>query len=629
VRTLSKQKNIYPSVPLFLSLYLICVVSSRFLGPLYGPIVLTAATVFFVSCLFEMLSWLQRMTFAATLFLGMSPLYLLLRGYVSEEPLTRFDLQIYAIVFTLSFFAFRLFFIPPRSRFINLPHDLKEAYVTFVGFAPLALLLMINGYLREKSLGYSLALFASGDNKNHLVAAVELISYGSLDPATFYRQPISSPSFLSLLISQKEIASESPSENLSQLMQIFSFSWILLIAILSLSFMSISDLLVRQFSRKSLAPAVIALITSAGFVGLFSFSIGPALIDGFYTAIFGVVSLVALLIWFFALYEKNRNSSFHIVLGLVLFINSVFAWMFVLPFSFAILAIGVFNTLSYSKSKQIGFVLWMSIGIIFSILLIHYSNFGQNLIRSAKIAMNTPGAVNATDPKLLYLILFTLAFWALFASNKLFQKKIFQLIAAQLTSLLSLKIFSNLDFLGWNYYLIKYQWMMLVTLSATLLAIVVSQLAMILQNAKKTVAVFAILCLLSSTYLISELSVNPGNIWPKILNGWDNPRAITIDKVLSTRIEVSNPTLFFHFGYAGESRLANFWLNALTVPQEPIKGWNYTIDPSGDVTPICDLNAYYPKVIIITSDPELESLVKAKCPSTEIRIELNKPIFPE
>jgi len=599
------------------------------LGPLYGPITLTVATVFFVSCLFNMLSWLQRMTFAATLFIGMSPLYLLLRGYIVQEPLTSLDLQIYAAVFSLLFLTFRFFSTEPRSRFFNFPHNLEEACVTLAAFAPLALLLMVNVYLRAKSLGYSLAPFASGDNKNHLVAAVELINYGSLDPATFYRQPISSPSFLSLLISQKEIASKNTSENLSQLMQIFSFSWILLIALLALSFMSISDLFVRQFSRTRHRPAVIILITSAGFIGLFSFSIGPALIDGFYTAILGVVSLISLLIWFFATYAKNRISSFHIFLGFFLFINSVLAWMFVLPFSFTILAIGVFNTLSYSKSKQIVFVLWMGIGIIYSILLIHYSNFGQNLISSAKIAMNTPGAVNATDPKLLYLILLTLAFWALFASNKLFQKRIMQLIAAQVISLLSLKIFSNLDLFGWNYYLIKYQWMMLVTLSATTLAIVVSQFATILQNAKKTVAIFAILFLVNTTYLISELSVKQGNIWPKILIGWDNPRAITIDKVLSTHIEVTNPTLFFHFGYAGESRLANFWLNALTVPQEPIKGWNYTIDPLGDVAPICDLNAYYPKITIITSDPELESLVNDKCPSTEIRIELNKPIFPE
>jgi hypothetical protein len=85
--------------------------------------------------------------------------------------------------------------------------------------------------------------------------------------------------------------------------------------------------------------------------------------------------------------------------------------------------------------------------------------------------------------------------------------------------------------------------------------------------------------------------------------------------------------MFFHYGYAGDAMLANFWLNAFIDPAEPLKGWNYTIDTAGDVKQLCDVNAYYPEVNLVTSDSALEGLLNQACPDEKFNIILKPSLF--
>lgn len=135
--------------------------------------------------------------------------------------------------------------------------------------------------------------------------------------------------------------------------------------------------------------------------------------------------------------------------------------------------------------------------------------------------------------------------------------------------------------------------------------------------------------ILLATFLISESIVGVNNVYKKIWNGWDNPRAVTLDKMFEFEINKSVPTLFFHFGYAGESRMANFWQTAFTDPVEPLKGWNYTIDTTGNPQQMCDVNHYYPEVRLVTSDANLSKNLMELCPNEKFTIELENPIFPE
>jgi hypothetical protein len=68
-------------------------------------------------------------------------------------------------------------------------------------------------------------------------------------------------------------------------------------------------------------------------------------------------------------------------------------------------------------------------------------------------------------------------------------------------------------------------------------------------------------------------------------------------------------------------------MNAFSNPQDPIRGWNYTIDTAGAVKQICEVNAYYPKVTIVTSDMKLEQDIADYCPKEEFTIKLVPPAF--
>jgi hypothetical protein len=126
---------------------------------------------------------------------------------------------------------------------------------------------------------------------------------------------------------------------------------------------------------------------------------------------------------------------------------------------------------------------------------------------------------------------------------------------------------------------------------------------------------------------ISELSVSSNKVWQKIWSGWENPRSSIINQVLAQDINRKNPTLFFHYGYGGDAMLANFWLTAFSDPVDPIRGWNYTIDTTGDPKQLCGVNAYYPTVTVVTSDSMLENELLKICPDEFFEIKLQAPLL--
>ena len=77
----------------------------------------------------------------------------------------------------------------------------SNSLLVFISLIPMLCIFTFFEFLKGKGSGYALAWIASGDSKNHLITAVELVKIGSLDVSTFYRQPVSSSSLLSLAIS--------------------------------------------------------------------------------------------------------------------------------------------------------------------------------------------------------------------------------------------------------------------------------------------------------------------------------------------------------------------------------------------------------------------------------------------
>jgi hypothetical protein len=607
------------------SLPLILLVSgfivTNLIGRNFGPVLQFFLVVFLVSPHIPSRFEIQKLAVTATLIVGLSPIYLLARGLVTKDPLNSADFNYYLLLFfVLSTFTSHVRCFREPSA-IGRPQIIRpfSALSSLTGFLAI---LALQVQLRNRSLGDSIAWVAGGDSKEHLVNAYSLINYGHLNPISFLTQPSSSPSYLSLVFSQLELTHTDIELKLLSLLQAYSMTWILLIGILCLSFAAAMDVLWRLLNPSDLQTPKVLLATSS-LIPLFSFSLGPALTDGFFTAIFGIAAVVTLLIWFIEVFNSKNVYYSQVILGVLIFATSVMGWMFVIPFTAPILLLGIRNLFKKFNFKS-NYVdpAWLSL-IATSLLLIHFSEIGQEFIQKSKVALSTSGAVNATDTQFYISAISLLALLGLISlnRNRTLGRSLLVISALEIASLIAFKKYSNLSVFSWNYYLIKYQWIMLVALLALIFTIL---LMFVYTNLPKQMlprfAGLAFVTLLIFT--LSETLVNTNSTWKRIWDGWQNPRGVTIEKLLEQDLDEYNPTMFFHFGYGGDDQLGNFWLNAFINPVEPIKGWNYTIDTTGDPSQLCGVNYFYPSITVITSDMKLEEKVLEICPNEDFTFKL-------
>lgn len=579
-----------------------------------------------VSTLITNFTSLQRLAISISLIIGLSPFYLILRGFLVNSKTTNLDLQIY---------LFSFIFLTVLSKFIQIKFSnvktLKLENIDLrsiiAGFSGLLLLSCLELYLLSKSVGNGVAWVASGDSKNHFVNAVQLIDYGNLDPRTFLTQPVSAPAFLSLLISQKTVLGLSNAEILSEQIQIYAHFWVLLTGALGLIFSALFQSiwnLIHKNSKKF--PIIVAVLFS--MLPLISLIIGSATYDGFFTAIFGIATTCTMIIWFLESVKLSRFSVGFVFLGCLLFISSLMAWMFIIPFTGAILILGIRNQLQYQFKNNLYVDFFLITGILFIGLTIHFSPIGQSMIHKAKAALSATGAVNVNNPNFFFTLVVLIFVFSIVIrnQNKLASEVLLTLGAAQLVSLIAFKFFSNLTLFSWNYYLLKYQWIMVSAMICLTTALVVSVLSLAKMSGNTGLIVVSSLIFIV-VFTLSESLVATNRMWQRAILGWQNPSAQMMNKVLSEKIDYKNPTMFFRYGYAGNATLGNFWINSFADPIEPIKGWNYTIDTDGDANQLCELNAYYPTVSIITADPKLGSELSQLCPEETFIIKLEKPVY--
>jgi hypothetical protein len=600
---------------------LLGILSSRAMGPNYGPILQLILVALLVSPYFPSRSRSQRFALSVTLIVGISPLYLLVRGFVTRAQLSAADLSIYFLLFL---FTVSILHFLNSSKKIDRPAHIAfqnplNFFSTLSGFL---LLLLFQIELRKRSIGESISWVASGDSKEHLVNSFNLIGYGYLDPASFLNQPSSAPTYLSLVFSQMDFSGIGIAERLNYLLQIYSMTWVVLIGILSVSFAAATEVVWRILNPDKNETPKLLLICSS-LIPLMSFSVGPALFDGFFTAIFGITITISLLTWFIESYWEKDFTPSSTAVGIVLFISSIFAWTFVVPFTGMILFLGLRNLFRKSKFNSFYVELVGLSALLGTIALVHLTRYGQDLIYKSKVALSTSGAVNATDTQFYFsaVSLLGLLGFITFRKNIFLGKSLLIIVLVELSSLFALKKYSNLSIFSWNYYLIKYQWIMLISLLAVAFAVGISLLYANLSR-QKLHRFMGVAFTILMIYSLSETLVSTNRIWQKVWSGWQNPRGVTIDKLLEQKLDKYNPTMFFHFGYGGDDQLGNFWLNAFIDPVDPIKGWNYTIDTSGDPSQLCGVNYFYPSMTVITSDMKLEEAVNEICPDEDFTFKL-------
>jgi hypothetical protein len=314
--------------------------------------------------------------------------------------------------------------------------------------------------------------------------------------------------------------------------------------------------------------------------------------------------------------------------GLFIFTSAVTAWMFVTPVTALLLLLGIRNNLKKNLRNKKYLDVSIFTSCVLLVVALHESAFVQSLIYKAKLSLTASGAVNAPNPNYFFLVLAFILIGGLLLITKIGQigNYLVQIATIQVFGLFAFKSFSNLGIFDWNYYLSKYQWIMLAALIGLLLAASISVLAVLLISNKQNYLI-GLSLFVFVVFIISETVVTTNKVWEKIWIGWENPRSLVINEALMQEIDRENPTMFFHYGYAGDSKLANFWLNAFSNPVDPIKGWNYTIDTTGDPRQLCDVNAYYPTVTVVTSDSMLEQDLLQLCPSEIFEVKLQAPIL--
>lgn len=594
-----------------LFIVLTSILVSSLTNPIFGSFQLFLVLIIFISPIIPSQFATFRISIVAILLIGLSPLYLVARGFFTRSQITNWDLQIYFFTFA----AFALLFGSVLSRtkdselFESRFVELKKTIPSFFG---LFFSVIVTLFLQSKSIGHAVAWISSGDSKNHLVNSGSITNYGFLDPGTFLTQPVSSPTFLSLILSQSgENLTVDPS-TLSYQILTYAYVWVLLIGVLGLTFSATLEVIWKKFYSEGNTPSVLLILLS--IIPLFSFILGPALFDGFFTAIFGISALVAMTLWYIESFQNQQKIFSFGILGSLVFFSTLMSWMFVATLTSLLLTFGLRNLIKNLKVQYYFVDLLIFTAFLFGALLIHFSELGQSFIYQAKVALSVTGAVNSSNPN--FYVVAMIGLLLIGVSDRHVKKQNSQIFISlgilNLVALIFLKNFSNLGINSWNYYLIKYQWIMLSSLLAVLVSYVFVKVYLLNLN-KPFRRNTSLLLLLLSIFLTSESIVPANNVWQKIVRGWENPRSEIMNIVLSQKLDFKNPTMFFHYGYAGDAMLGNFWMNAYSDPMDPIRGWNYTIDTAGDPKQLCEVNAYYPQVTVLTQDLELQEQLKSLC----------------
>ena len=600
---------------------------SKVLGVHLGPVLYLIFTIFIFSVIIPSQYLLLRIALSMLIVLGFTPFYLILRGFVSDSPLNTWDLQIYLLTYQVVAYYFGFKDSNLKNKFLAFTENSK---FIVAGFTNLIFSLILIQILKSKSIGHAVAWIGSGDSKNHMVNGVEITQFGYLDPTTFWIQPVSAPSYLALTLSQSSYSELTNTGALQNQMLSYAYVWVLLVGLAGLAFAALFEIFWKKISKKNSLPSAFALL-AISFVPTLSYLLGSALFDGFFTAILGISCLVLLIGWFIEFNENQNKNLIRLMLGFIILIISILSWMFVLPFSLLL----IFVCLRIYLKKKIRSIKKLDLAFIFFIftlaIIIHFSSVGQNFIYRVKVVLSTEGVANVTNPNLLIatLALLVILGLAIKSNEANFGKNLIIIAIIQIVALFGFKYFSNLGITQWNYYLLKYQWIMFASISAILLAIGMSIILINLEQKSKVKALSIFLTFIF-IFFVSESIVNSNSnrVWVKIWRGWDNPRAKTMNAVFEQNIDYKNPTMFFHYGYAGESMMANFWLNSFAEPRDPIKGWNYTIDTTGDPKQLCDVNAYYPVVTVVTSDAKLEESLTNVCPEQIFKVKLESPLYP-
>jgi hypothetical protein len=543
-------------------------------------------------------------------------LYLVLRGFIVNGPISKYDFAI--CISLLSLLALSPKFLGRQKE----GYDFKQLKFSFVsGSTTLIFILSFGTYLMSKGIGYFLAWSGSGDSRNHVQTSYQIASKGYLDLIDI-GSPLLPHTISAFLNSGSPVVlgSDSSARLLTDWTS-YSLTWALLISVLGYAFAAVWEVVLPQTSRKSLY----FLLAPASALALTSLSLGTFLIDGFVTATAGAISVAFATALLFERSSKSSNTNlFSLILVLSL---ALFSWTFVV-ISVLIMMIPMYLKWLNFASKS--FWTWVRLLLTLIGVAITWYRFTTYYSDYFLSALTSAGSISAAHPKTFKILLVAIVLMAAL-SSKTKSPTILQLslVALSATSLiLILNLASGIPINSLNYYSTKAMMILFVGLLPTVLIFIPILLHLIDANGSYSALRIPIACVLIG--VLTHMAAQYVSPFPRIVgqinDGWQGPNANSVSQVLSLPNDPLNPTVFFDYlpPETGENRLANFWLGTYVSPWAYYQSWTYLGDQTGDYPAFCFLNFGYPEMTIYTRDANLSSKLRAYCRDEEVIINVVK-----
>jgi hypothetical protein len=538
--------------------------------------------------------------------------YLVIRGFLPQQSITNTDFIICMVALIV------LAILPKMIGKKNKEQSFRSLGPSFLtGSTALVICIAYSSYLLSKGIGFFLAWSGAGDSRNHIQSNFKLASDGFIEAVNLGTPYLTNAVSVFLNAGTSlELGVDSSPRLLSDWTSL-TLTWLLLISILGYAFAAVWEIALSGFANKTKN----LLLIPASFMAVTSFALGTYLMDGFISAIAGSIAVALACALLFEVTQKSSTTNLFTI-GLVLTF-AVFSWTLIL-IPVAILILPKFwewldvrnrSKLMYARvsSTVFGF---LAISYVF---VTFYSTYLFSIL-------NTSGRIQAADARAFIVLLLAIMFLALLNATKKsptgFQLALVSISGA--ATIYALNTMSGIPFLSLNYYSAKAMMILFVALLPTALIFIpigiklISRVTELKPLRMTLISGYTTLLIYFATEFISPFP----KVWSLMNNGWYQPSAQTAAEVISLPNDPTNPTVYFKHNpsNSGETRLGNFWLGTFANPVSPIKSWAYLGDQEGDYAAFCDMNTYYPKMTVLTRDPNLKIRMRGYCREEEIDV---------
>ena len=541
--------------------------------------------------------------------------YLIIRGLFVFAPINSADL---ALTVAASISLAILIRHVNRDRNDSLYQPLGLNAVG--GSAALLAVVSFSLHLKQKGEEYFLAWTGSGDSRNHVQAIYAMADKGSIDFSSILFPQISTS--ISVFISSgntTDLLNDSSARLRIDLLS-YTFTWLLLIAVLGYSYAAVWESLISKSKISSVNKAWVHVPVS--LVAVSSFALGTYLRDGFVSALAGSVAISMAVAFVLNNSELMAREQFLTILLVMVF--ALLSWtLLVVPVGLLLLPsyfiwIGSTSRKSCSFYSCIWFFLLLLVGLnVFNLL------FSDTFVTT----LNFPGSISAISQNILFafVAVFVIYFLLVIRFDTGIAFRYLLVAIAAIFSFVGFKSAIGLDYLTQNYYASKFTTILIIGLFAAAVLFIPAGIALLTDRTQIGRVELPIGMLLIAILVNQGLDfVSPvPKLWRSIESGWVQPNADTISLVLSLPNDPKNPTVLFKFrpDDPGATRLGDFWLGTYATPREPYQSWSYVGNQEGDLRGFCGLNEGYPTMTVITRDPNLSTRMFGYCPEQEIDIE--------